>query len=62
MSHPRSGDDLLVPDVTLAASILNRPLRHGALATMLSCDQFVPKGRNYGFYCNPALIPFTSMQ
>jgi peptide/nickel transport system substrate-binding protein len=24
-------------------------------STLLSCDQFTPKGRNYGFYCNPAL-------
>jgi len=22
---------------------------------LLSCDQFTPKGRKYGFYCNPAL-------
>jgi len=24
-------------------------------STMLACDQFAPNGRNYGFYCNPAL-------
>ena len=24
-------------------------------STLLACDQFTPKGRNYGFYCNPAL-------
>jgi peptide/nickel transport system substrate-binding protein len=24
-------------------------------STLLSCAQFTPKGRNYGFYCNPAL-------
>ncbi len=24
-------------------------------STLLSCTQFTPKGRNYGFYCNPTL-------
>jgi peptide/nickel transport system substrate-binding protein len=24
-------------------------------SALLSCDQFTPIGRNYGFYCNPAL-------
>jgi len=24
-------------------------------STLLSCKQFTPNGRNYGFYCNPAL-------
>jgi peptide/nickel transport system substrate-binding protein len=24
-------------------------------SALLACDRFTPKGRNYGFYCNPAL-------
>jgi peptide/nickel transport system substrate-binding protein len=24
-------------------------------SVLLACDRFTPKGRNYGFYCNPAL-------